>query len=209
MNWGEWFSGKGGVGIFSMVAEHRRSIGAMVQWSEPYAKPFLLLVILGVSMCLHEVWILDGSYVTDSDDFHMYKDVVGTVVDVTEEVSYSDTDGDLAGYRSISRGDTKLDLAGWYRSDLWKAVSGVSQTWNSDGIGVYIDANESTYVENECGNLQECEIAGCGTVINETSHVSAPDRDVPDLRAFSYEQIDSMLNDSHGVHILADIRSDY
>ena len=32
-------------------------------------QPFLLLVILGVSMFLHEAWILDGSYVTDSVDF--------------------------------------------------------------------------------------------------------------------------------------------
>lgn len=41
-------------------------------------QPLLLLVILGVSMFLHESWILDGSYAAIYEDYSVDKDVIYT-----------------------------------------------------------------------------------------------------------------------------------
>ena len=146
-----------------------------------------------ISICLHEVWILDGSYVADSDEFNMNKDVAYTVVDSTEG--------------EVSRSDIDADLAGWYRSSSWKAVSGVSHAWNIDFTDIEISGNETAYQYMNGGNLHNHErMVGHGTAMNSTCDVPAPDRCVPDLRAMSSCQTCNMLNNSHGVQEIASTR---
>ena len=149
------------VSSFSVVAEHRRSIGAMVQWSEPYVQPFLLLVILGISMFLHEVWILDSSYVTGSVEFNVDEDVSETAVDLT---------------RTVSHGDINFDLAGWYRSSAWKAISGVSSTWSVAVIDDDIDNDEGMYLDTDVRKVHGFEIReGHSAAMDSTFEDSASD----------------------------------
>ena len=90
---------------------------------------------------------------------------------------------------------------------MWKAVSGVSHTWNSDFIDTERFGNETAHQYMNGGNLHSYEKMVCrGTAMNSTCDVPAPDRYVPDLRAIVSCQTFNMLNDSHGVQEIASIR---
>ncbi len=174
-----------------MVAEHRRSIGAMV-WLEPYTQPFLLMVILGVSMVLHEVWILDGSYATDNDDFNVSKGVFETAVDSTGKISHM---------------NSTVDLAGWYRSSAWKTLSGISRTADATTLFDEIFGEEEMHLDTNVRGLFSCEKReGHSAAMNSTCEVPTSNYNVPDLRAVLEEQIESELNDSHAVQFTANIR---
>ena len=172
-----YFCCLGGVFSFNMVAEHRRSSGAM----EPFVQPLLLLVILGVSMVLHESWILDSSYAAIDEDFNVDKDVVYTADGSSDCIS--------------SLNETKLDLALWYSSNAWKAVGGFSQTWDHNSES----SDDSTaFMNNSNENFEGHEkMVSRGTAMNSTHRDAASSFYVPDLRATSICQTFSNLNDSH------------
>ena len=172
-----YFCCLGGVFSFNMVAEHRRSSGAM----EPFVQPLLLLVILGVSMVLHESWILGSSYAAIDEDFNVDKDVVYTADGSSDCIS--------------SLNETKLDLALWYSSNAWKAVGGFSQTWDHNSES----SDDSTaFMNNSNENFEGHEkMVSRGTAMNSTHRDVASSFYVPDLRATSICQTFSNLNDSH------------
>ena len=179
----------GSVCVFSMVAERRRSSGAMVQFLETYGQMVLLLVILGSSMCLHEVWVLSSPHETDSDDFDFLKDVVGTA---------------KAEIKEVSCNDEEADLAAWYRSVAWTAVSGVIYTRDTH---VEIYGNRTADVETETGNFHGHEkMVSSSDAMNSTFEILPHSRIVPDIRAMPECRTFNRLNDSHGMQEIADTR---
>ena len=144
-------------------------------------QPLLLLVILGVSMFLHESWILDGSHAAIYEDYSVDEDVIYTADEADECIS--------------SLNETNLDLALWYSSNAWKAVVGFSQTWSSD---IRSNEDSTAFMENYNDDFEGYEkMVSRATAMNSTYKNVASDSYVPDLRAVTMCQTFNRLNDSH------------
>ena len=76
-------------------------------------------------------------------------------------------------------------------------MSGISETFK--------DVDMSTEVQNETLICFENDVSMLSGLERNASHSAAIDWAV-NLRAFKIGQIDSMLNDSHGMHSFADTR---